>query len=90
MVLVFQLCSFFVIVLDILGPLLVHINLSISFFKKMYLFIYLAAPGLSCGMQGPELGTWSLGQGTTREVPTDSLKNKKKCLLGKSKDLSSC
>ena len=88
MVLVFQLCSFFVIVLDILGPLLVHINLSISFKKNV--FIYLAAPGLSCGMRGPELGAWSLGQGTTREVPIDSLKNKKKCLLGKSKDLSSC
>ena len=48
----------------------------LSFFLK-YLFIYLAAPGLSCGMQAltgikprpPALGMQSLNHWTTRDAP---------------------
>lgn len=38
----------------------------------------MAAAGLSCDMWGPALGAWSLGQWTTREVPIDFFKKKKK------------
>ena len=50
----------------------------------------MAAAGLSCDMRGPALGAWSLGQWTTKEVPIDFFFKKRKCLLGKSKDLSPC
>ena len=50
------------------------------FIFKKYLFIYLAVPGLSCGMRDlvpwpgiepgpPALGAWSLNHWTIKEVP---------------------
>ena len=56
------------------------IKLNICFLKYLFLFIYLAVLGLSCGMQDlvpwpgiepgpPVLGLWSLRHWTTREIP---------------------